>query len=65
MDLSIIVVNHHHREMIEKYMPTIFTVSNSATLEVALIDNTSDDGTAEWVADNLTQVKIVRNSTSP
>ena len=62
MDLSIIVVNHHHREMIEKYMPTIFTVSNSATLEVALIDNTSDDGTAEWVADNLTQVKIVRNS---
>jgi N-acetylglucosaminyl-diphospho-decaprenol L-rhamnosyltransferase len=62
MDLSIVVVNHHHRKMIEKNMPKIFAASNSATLEVSLIDNTRDDGAAEWVADNLTQIKLVRNS---
>jgi GT2 family glycosyltransferase len=62
VDLSIVVVNHNHREMIEKYLPEIFTASNTVTFEVALIDNACNDGTAKWVVDNLPKVKLVRNS---
>ena len=61
MDLSIVVVSHGHRKLVEKYLSSILTVTTSATFEVALIDNDGGDGTAEWVLANLSQVRVIRN----
>jgi GT2 family glycosyltransferase len=62
MDLSITIVSHNQRELIGKYLPSLFTVPTSATFEVLLIDNTCSDGTADWVSENLPQVHIIRNN---
>lgn len=62
MDLSVVVVSHGQRRLVEKYLPTLFTVPTSATFEVALIDNMCTDGTAEWVSNNFPLVKVIRNN---
>ena len=62
MDFSITIVSHNQRELIEKYLPSILDVPTSATFEVALIDNALTDGCADWVSDNLPQVRIIRNN---
>ncbi len=64
MDLSIIIVSHGHRDYIEKYLPSVFTVSESISMEVALIDNYRSDRVAEWVRANLPQVKVIENDIS-
>lgn len=61
MDLSIVLVSHNQKELIKKYLPSLYTVPTSAAFEVLLIDNTCADGTADWVGRNFPQVRIVRN----
>lgn len=61
VDLSITVVSHNHRAMVEAYLPSIFAVATRSTIEVLLIDNTGADGTAAWVRRHLPQVTVVQN----
>jgi len=61
VDLSVVIVNHNHRGVIEKCFASLFSLPDHATFEVALIDNTSADGTADWVAAHYPQLVIRRN----
>jgi GT2 family glycosyltransferase len=61
MDLSIVVVSHNHKEMIQRYLPSIFMTSSSVSMEVVLIENDLQDGSAEWVSENFSDVHIIRN----
>ena len=62
VDLSVVIVNHNHRPVIEKCFASLFSLPDLATFEVTLVDNTPFDGTAEWVAARYPQVSIRRNS---
>lgn len=64
MDLSIIVVSHGHRDFVERYLPSVFTTSERASMEILFIDNYGSDRAADWVSDNMPQVKIIRNDIS-
>lgn len=61
MDVSVVIINHNHRRVIETCIESLFALPDRATFEVMLIDNTSSDGTAEWVADRFPQVMIRQN----
>jgi GT2 family glycosyltransferase len=61
VDLSVVIVNHNHRPVIENCFAALFSLPDRATFEVALIDNACGDGTADWVAARYPQVVILRN----
>src|ERR1700687_2248375 len=61
VDLSVVIVNHNHRPVIEKCLASLYSLPDRATFEVMLIDNVCADGTAEWVSANYPQVAIHRN----
>jgi GT2 family glycosyltransferase len=61
MDVSVIIINHHHRPVIEKCIDSLYSLPDRAAFEVVLIDNTGTDGTSEWVAGHFPQVIIRGN----
>lgn len=61
VDLSVVIVNHNHRPVIENCFASLYSLPDRATFEVALIDNACADGTADWVAARYPQVVIHRN----
>ncbi len=64
MDLSIVLVSHGHKELVKKYLPSLFAFPASVKFEVALIDNNCSDGAADWVSENMPQVEVLRNKRS-
>ncbi len=61
MDLSIVVVNHNHRPVIEKCLESLYSLPDRVSFEVALIDNASTDGAADWAARHYPRMTIRRN----
>ncbi|HTT61545.1 MAG TPA: glycosyltransferase family 2 protein [Bryobacteraceae bacterium] len=61
VDVSVVIVNHNHRRVIEKCVQSLYSLPDRATFEAVLIDNTSADGTADWVSEHFPQVLIRRN----
>lgn len=61
VDLSVVIVNHNHRPVIEKCFTSLYALPDRASFDVTLIDNTSTDGAAAWVAANYPQAAIQRN----
>ena len=61
VDLSVVIVNHNHRPVIENCFESLYSLPDRTTFEVMLIDNTCADGTAEWVSARFPQVLIQRN----
>ena len=61
-DISIVIVNHNHRKVIDKCLASLYALPDSVAFEVTIIDNTGTDGTADWAAQNYPQVAIRRNT---
>jgi GT2 family glycosyltransferase len=57
-DVSIIVVTHQHRPFIERCLDAIDRVRTELPCEVFVVDNLSDDGTAELVAAKYPWVRL-------
>ncbi|MCU1258746.1 MAG: putative Glycosyl transferase family 2 [Bryobacterales bacterium] len=49
LDLSVVIVNHHHRGIIEKCIESLTALPDKVSIEVLVIDNTPDDGLTEWL----------------
>jgi N-acetylglucosaminyl-diphospho-decaprenol L-rhamnosyltransferase len=62
MDVSVILINHNHRTVIEKCIESLYCLPDRSCFEVLLIDNTRTDGTSEWAAAHFPQVRIRRNT---
>ena len=61
VDLSVVIVNHNHRPVIEKCLASLHALPDRTTFEAVLIDNACSDGTPEWVAARYPEIKVVRN----
>jgi len=61
VDLSVVIVNHNHRPVIEKCFASLYALPDRASFDVTLIDNTPADGVSAWVAAHFPQVAIQRN----
>ncbi|MEM7262825.1 MAG: glycosyltransferase family 2 protein [Planctomycetota bacterium] len=59
MDLSILVVSFNTRELTLRCLETVFEETDGVTFEVRLIDNASNDGSAEAIAERFPQVHLI------
>jgi len=60
-DLSVIIVNWNTRELLSKCLRSIYRNTKKLTFEVFLIDNASEDGSAEMTEKEFPQVDLVKN----
>jgi len=60
-DVSVIIVNHNHRPVIETCLHSLHALPDRASFQLTLIDNTCGDGTAEWTSDHYPDVMVRRN----
>ena len=60
MDLGIVIVNYNTRDLLRRCLATVFT-NRGATFRVCVVDNNSQDGSAEMVAETFPQVTLIRN----
>ncbi len=61
-DVSIVIVNHNHRTLIERCFASLYALPDRAAFEVILMDNTPADGTADWISAHYPRVTIRRNT---
>lgn len=64
MDLSIIIASWNVKQYLEQCLQSIFTYTKGITFEVIVVDNASQDGSAEMVASQFPQVQLIRNTTN-
>lgn len=60
-EINIVIVNHNHRQVIEKCLASLYALPDRSSFAVTLIDNTGADGSADWVSEHYPQVSVRRN----
>ncbi len=61
MDLSIIIVNYNVKEFLQNLLHSIAKASQSISTEVIVVDNASNDGSAEFIKEKFPHVKLIVN----
>src|SRR5690625_3304033 len=61
-DLSIVIVNWNTREMLRDCLASVHENEGERAAEVIVVDNASDDGSAEMVAAEFPQAVLIRNT---
>ncbi len=62
MDLSVIIVSWNVKEKLKANLQALFQSESDFIFEVLVVDNASNDGSAEMVAAEFPQVKLIANS---
>lgn len=61
-DLSIIIVNWNTLEMLRDCLSSVFASEGGRAAEVIVVDNASEDGSADMVAAEFPRAHLIRNS---
>lgn len=61
-DLSICIVNWNGRQMLRNLLASIAATCDGLNCEVIVADNASADGSADMIASEFPEVKLIRNS---
>ncbi len=61
MDLSIIIVNYNVKEFLQNLLHSIEKASRNLSTEIIIVDNTSDDGSVEFIHEKFPDVKLIAN----
>ena len=57
---SVVIPNWNGRDLLEKYLPSIVTaLAGNPDNEIVVVDNGSEDGSADFVRQRFPQVKLV------
>ena len=57
---SLVIPNWNGRDLLERFLPTwLASIGNHPGSEIIVVDNGSDDGSAEWIAANYPQVRVL------
>ncbi|MFN3937466.1 MAG: glycosyltransferase family 2 protein [Gemmobacter sp.] len=63
-DLSIVIVNWNTIEMLREVLDSVFGNRGGLALQVIVVDNASDDGSADMVAAGFPEAMLIRNTTN-
>jgi len=61
IDLSVIIVNWNTRDLLHVCLKSLYHYTHGMTVEVFVVDNGSNDGSADMVAHQFPQVILLRN----
>jgi N-acetylglucosaminyl-diphospho-decaprenol L-rhamnosyltransferase len=61
-DLGIVIVNYNVRNLLRDCLASLFDSRGNFTFEVCVVDNDSEDGSAEMVEKEFPQVHVIRAS---
>ncbi|PIP28998.1 hypothetical protein COX28_01540, partial [Candidatus Kuenenbacteria bacterium CG23_combo_of_CG06-09_8_20_14_all_39_39] len=61
MDLSIIIVNWHVRDLLKKCLISIYQHIQNINFEVFVVDNASLDGSLKMIQQEFPQVRLIAN----
>ncbi len=61
LDISIIIVNYNVKEFLQNLIHSIYKATANISSEIIIVDNASDDGSAEFVREKFPEVKIILN----
>ena len=61
MELSIIIVSWNVRDVLEQCLRSIFKTHGDISLEVIVVDNNSQDGTARMIHEKFSEVVLIGN----
>lgn len=61
-DLTVCIVSWNSRDLLDQCLHSIFSNPCRSTLEVIIVDNNSDDGSAEMAAVSYPQAQLIRNT---
>jgi len=64
VDVSVIIVSYNTRDWLERCLSSIPPATRSRKVEVIIVDNASKDGSADEIAKNHPQVRLLRNSSN-
>ena len=60
LDLGIIIVNYNVRDLLRECLASVYDSRGSFSFEVCVVDNGSRDGSADMVAEEFPQVRLIR-----
>ena len=60
-DISICIVNWNTKELTDQCLHSIYTTQQHLSFEVVVVDNGSQDGSPNWIAEHYPQVSLIRN----
>ncbi len=60
LDLGIVVVNYNVRDFLRECLASVFESRGDLTFKVCVVDNGSNDGSADMVAEEYPQVRLIR-----
>jgi GT2 family glycosyltransferase len=64
VDLTIIIPNYNTRALLRNCIDSIYRYTSGITFEVICVDGNSPDGSADMVAEEFTEVILVRNKSN-
>jgi GT2 family glycosyltransferase len=59
VDVSVLIVTYQCREAARECLTSVYSRTNGVTFEVIVVDNASDDGTAEMVRRRFPQARLI------
>jgi len=62
IDISIVIVSYNVKEYLRNCLETIFQHSGSLNVEAIVVDNHSEDGSAEMIRKEFASVKLIPNN---
>jgi len=65
MKLSIVIVNYNVRYFLEQCLRSVYKALEGIEAEVFVVDNNSQDGSVDMVAEHFPQVKLIANQDNP
>ena len=57
---AIVILNWNGIEFLKKFLPGVLSHSSGADINIYIADNRSEDGSAEYIAENFSVVKLIR-----
>jgi N-acetylglucosaminyl-diphospho-decaprenol L-rhamnosyltransferase len=62
LDLGIVITNYNTRDLLRTCLRTVYASKGGFTFQVIVVDNDSSDGSAEMVATEFPQAKLITNA---
>ncbi|NIV31225.1 MAG: glycosyltransferase, partial [Anaerolineae bacterium] len=60
LDLGIIVVNYNVRDLLRDCLASVYDSRGDLSFDLCVVDNDSHDGSADMVADEFPQARLIR-----